>query len=85
MVVVASTITQALTFYVFNLFIYFGVFIALHGLSLVSVSRGYSSLQYGTSNCDDFSCSEAQALEAAGSVVVVQGLSCSEACEIFPD
>ena len=46
------------------------VFVAVHGLSLVVVSRGYSSLR-----CTGFSCCGAQALGMQASVVVAQGLS----------
>ena len=35
--------------------------------------------------CGDFSCCRAQAVGHTGSVVVVWGLSCPAACEIFPD
>ena len=37
------------------------------------------------SPCGSFSCGGAQALGPQASVVVVHGLGCSEACEIFPD
>ena len=70
------------------LFIYFWlhwVFIAAHGLSLVASSKGYSSLW-----CVGYSLlwlllSRSTGSRYAGSVVVVQGLSCSAACGIFPD
>ena len=45
------------------------VFVAAHGLSLVAVSRGYSSLQ-----CAGFSCCGAWALGVWASVVVARGL-----------
>ena len=77
---------EALIFFfnLFILFIYFWlcwVFVTVHGLSLVAVSRGYSSLQ-----CAGFSlwwllllrstCSRVQAQELwhVGSVVVAHGL-----------
>ena len=64
----------------------------MHGLSLVAVSRGYSSLR-----CAGFSCCGAWALgarasvvvarrlQSADSVVVVNGLSCLVASGIFLD
>ena len=62
-------------------------FVALGGLSLVAVSKGFSSLQ-----CEGFllwwlhfSCSEAQALGGWISGVVANRLSCTMACGIFPD
>ena len=79
-------------FYFIYLFI-FGlcwVFVAVLGLSLVAVSRGYSSLW-----CAGFSCCGAQCLgmwasaivahrpQIIGSVVVAHGLIYSVACEIF--
>ena len=42
----------------------------MHGLSLVAVSRGYSSLR-----CAGFSCCGVWALGAQASVVVAHGLS----------
>ena len=62
----------------FILFIYFWlcqVFIAVHGLSLVVASRGYSSLWCKASHCGGFSCCRARALGARASVVVACGLS----------
>ena len=62
-------------FFLFNKFIYFiyfwlrWVFIAVHGLSLVVASGGYSSLQ-----CAGFSCCRARALGVRASVVVAHGL-----------
>ena len=55
------------------LFVYFWlhwVFIAARGLSLVAVSRGYSSLR-----CAGFSLRWLLLLRSAGSVVVARGLS----------
>ena len=55
-----------------NLFIYFWlwwVFVAVHGLSLVVASRGYSSLW-----CTGFSCCRSRALGTRASVVVARGL-----------
>ena len=37
------------------------------------------------SHCSGFSCCRAQILGRTDSLVVVEGLSCSKACEIFPD
>ena len=59
------------------------VFVAARGLSLVVVSRGYSSLR-----CAGFSLWWLLLLLSTGSralVAVACGLSCSTACEIFPD
>ena len=90
------------------LFIYFWlrwIFVAAHGLSLVVVSRGYSSLwcmsfslrwllllkSTGSRHAGFSSCGlrasvvVARGLWSSGSEVVAQGLSCSMACEIFPD
>ena len=67
-------------------FIYFWlhwVFIAVHGLSLVVVSRGYSSLL-----CVGFSLQWLLLLWSTGyrhPGFVAQGLSCSAVCGIFPD
>ena len=69
------------------LFTYFwlGWVVAARGLSLVAVSRGYSSLQ-----CAGFSLwwlllLRSMGSRRAGSVVVAHGLSCSTACGIFLD
>ena len=82
-----------------KLFIYFWlhwVFVAVHGLSLVAASGGYSSLWCAGllrwlllllstgSRCMGFSSCGSRALEQ-GSVVVAHGLSCSAACGIFLD
>ena len=61
------------------------VFVAVRGLSLVAVSRGYSSLR-----CTGFSLRWLLLLQStgcrrAGSVVVAHGLSGFAACGIFPD
>ena len=72
----------------FLFFIYFWlcwVFISVHGLSLVAVSRGHSS-----SRCKGLSLSRPLLLRSTGSrrtgsVVVAHGPSCSAACGIFPD
>ena len=56
-----------------SFFIYFWlrwVFVAARGLSLVVVSRGYSSLR-----CTGFSCCGARALGMRASAVVARGLS----------
>ena len=51
------------------------VFIAARGLSLVVVSRGYSSLRCAGFSLRGFSCCGAQALGTRASVVVACGLS----------
>ena len=69
----------------------------LCGLSLVAGSRVYSSCGEQASRCSGFSSCEAWSpghmaaaaatpqLSSTGSIVVEQELSCSEACDIFPD
>ena len=72
------------------------VFVAVCKLSLVVVSRGYSSLRSTgprpmgfsscgatASHCGGLSCCGAWALGTQASVVVVHGLSCSVACGFF--
>ena len=64
-------------------FIYFWlhwVFVALCGLSLAAVSRGYSSFR-----CTGFSAQWLHLLQSTGSRGVAHGLSCSSAGGIFPD
>ena len=63
-------------FNLFNLFYFWlcWVFIAVHGLSLVAVSGGYSSCGVRASHCSGFSCCRAQALGARASVVAARGL-----------
>ena len=61
------------------------VLTAAPGLSLAAASRGYSAVVLHNFSLWGFSCCRAQALGCAGSVAVVQGLSCLEACGIFPD
>ena len=68
-----------------SLFLLCCVFFALHGLSLVAVSRGYSSCGAWASSCSGFSCCRAQAQGRVGFTVVAHGLSCPRACGIFPD
>ena len=58
------------------------VFVAVHRLSLVAASGGYSSLQYAGhcvvashQQCGGFSCCGARALGARASVVVAHRLS----------
>ena len=59
------------------------VFFAVYGLSLVAVSRGYSSsCSSRVSHCGGFSCG-AQALERVGFIAAAYRLSCSMACGIF--
>ena len=72
------------------------VFIGTPGFSLV-VASGCSGFVAWDSHCSGFTCCGAWALgcmgfssaacgfQSAGSVVVVQGVSCSEACVIFLD
>ena len=69
-----------------NYFIYFWlcwVFVAAQGLSLVAVSRGYSSCGVQTSHCCGFSC-RAWALGALASAVVAFGLSSGAAWAELP-
>ena len=69
-------------------FVYFWmrwVFIAMHGLSLVVASRGYSSLQWGYFSLQWLLLLQSRDSRQDGSVVVVQELSCSSACGILPD
>ena len=64
------------------LFIYFWllwVFIA------ALLHAGFLQLNAQASHCDSFSCFRGRALGHVGSVVVAHGLSCSKACEIFPE
>ena len=72
----------------FCLFTYFclcWVFAVALRLSLVAVSRGPLCWAAWPSHCGGSSCPRVWALGAWASLVVVPGLSCSEACEIFPD
>ena len=67
----------------FNYFFFFSlqwVFVAAHGLSIVAMSKGYSSLGW-----KGFSLWWLFLLRYMGSVIVVHRLSCLEACRIFPD
>ena len=57
----------------------------LAALHLCCCSRAFSSCGARASHCGGFSCCRARALGTRTSVVVVRGLSCSEACDIFPD
>ena len=68
------------------------LFFGLTGSSLLCKGlpqfRALSSLQQGgggTLRCSDISCCRARALGCTASIVVVWGLSCPTACEIFPD
>ena len=61
------------------------VLTAAPGLSLAAASRGYSAVVLHDFSLWGFSCCRAHALGCAGSVAVVHGLSCLEACGIFPD
>ena len=90
-------------FFFFKYFTY--LFLAVLGLrccsgffSLVAASVGLlSSCRAGSSHCQGFSCSRAQApgsrvsmvvalrLSSIGSIVLAHRLSCSETCGIFPN
>ena len=61
-----------------------GVFVALHGLSPVLASRGYSSLRCAGCSLRSFSCCRVQALGVQVSAVA-RGLSCSAVRRIFLD
>ena len=62
------------------------VFVAVRGLSLAAVSRGYSpGMVHGASHCGGFSCCRAWAPGCMGSVFVACGLSCPVVCGIFLD
>ena len=67
-------------FLIFTYFRLCWVFIAVRGLSLAVVSKGYSPLWR---TC--FSSQWLLLLQCIGSAVVAQGLSCSTACGILPD
>ena len=86
---------NCILFYVFWLC---WVFIAAHGLPLVTASMGATLHCIArASHCDGFSCCGEQALGVRASVIVAHGLSscgvgssahglsCSAACGIFPD
>ena len=74
-----------------NKFIYFiyswlrWVFAAAHWLSLVVASGGHPSLRYADLSLRWPLFLRSTGSRRAGSVVVAHGLSCSAACEIFPD
>ena len=78
---------QTFFFFILILLIYFiyfwlcWVFVAVHGLSLVAASSGYSSLQAWASHCSGFLCCGAPALGARASVVVAHRLS--ETAKLF--
>ena len=75
---------KSLNFFKINLFIFGWVFLPMGGLSLVEESWGYSSLW-----CPGFSLLWFLFVEhrllSMGAGVVAHGLSCPEACGIFPD
>ena len=80
----------ALTFFflIIYLFVYFWlrwVFIAVHGLSLVAESRGYSSLWWAGLSLQWLLLLWSMGSRHTGSVVVAHRLSCSMACGIFLD
>ena len=80
-----SFLKKFLLIYLFSYLWLCWVFVSVRGLSLVVASGGHSS-----SRCAGLSLSRPLLLwstgsRRAGSVVVVHGLSCSEACGIFPD
>ena len=60
------------------------VFVAVRGLSLVVVSGATLCCGAQPSHCWGFSCCGARAPGVRASVVVAHGLSCSDACGIFP-
>ena len=60
-------------------------FLLLHTGFLWLQQAGDYSLVVWVSHCGGFSCYRVQSLDAQGSVVAAPGLSCSEACGIFPD
>ena len=70
--------------FVFIYFLFELVFIASYRLSLATDSRDYSWLQCTGFSLRCFFYCRAWALGAWASVFVAQGLSCSEACGIFP-
>ena len=59
-------------------------FIAVHGLSLLAVSRDDSSCDACGTHCSGLSCFRAQALGAWVSIVVAHWLSCVLSCGVFP-
>ena len=70
--------------YLFNFWLRW-VFVAACGLSLVAASGATLRCGAQASHYGGFSCCRVQALSAWASAVVARGLSCSVACEIFPD
>ena len=74
------------SYFLIYLFIYFWlcwVFVAR--LSLVAATGATLLCSAWASHCSGFSCGRESALGHSGSVVVARGLSCPEACEIFPN
>ena len=72
-------------FFFFNLFLACWVFIAVSGLSLVGMSGDYSLVAVLELLIAMASLATKHRLWAhVGSVVVAQGLNCSEVCGIFP-
>ena len=72
-------------FFFFNLFLACWVFIAVSGLSLVGMSGDYSLVAVLELLIAMASLPTNHRLWAhVGSVVVAQGLNCSEVCGIFP-
>ena len=57
----------------------------MHRLFVVGRSGVTLADNTQASHCSDFSCFGTWALGAQGSIIVVHGLSCSEACGIFMD
>ena len=85
------THTRILCLLFFNMYLYIyfwlcGVFVAVHGLSLVAMSRSYFLMweSVRASPCG-FSVCRAGPWGLQASVLVLCGLSCSMACGLFPD
>ena len=76
-----------LQFFFKKLFIYWllWIFIAMCGLCLVAVSRGFSWLWRGRRLLIVVASLVEQGLYSPGSILVVLGLSCSRACRILLD
>ena len=84
---------QDFSFNIYTLLYLFSIYLVLASLGLgccmwaVSCGREWgllSSCSAQASHCSGFSSCRARALDTRASIVVVHGLSCSVACEIFP-
>ena len=85
-----SSLDNGFSFFYINLFYLFifgciGSLLLRAGFSLVAASGGTLGCGARASHCGGFSCCGSRALGAWASVAVARGLSCSAACEIFPD